>query len=75
MDQVDPDPDSDLEPQHCGGKVGSWRGRSEGAELEGEKKRQCCIFSCSLCNKNHNLVTMSFINIFLSMLIYLSDNK
>jgi hypothetical protein len=22
-----------------GGKVGSWRGRSEGAELEGEKKR------------------------------------
>jgi hypothetical protein len=27
------------------------------------------------CNKKHNLVTMSFINIFLSMLIYLSNNK
>ncbi len=27
------------------------------------------------CNKIHNLVTMSFINIILSMLIYLSDNK
>ncbi len=31
--------------------------------------------SGSNCNKTHNLVTMSFINIFLSMLTYLSSNK